>query len=431
MSTKRQRIAELAKRKPKICFTALNHYIDMEWMREAYRRLRKDSAPGVSGQTVEDYGRELNTNLETLIGKAKSGSYFAPPVKRVYIPKGTKGETRPIGIQETEDKLLQRAITMLMEPIYEQDFLECSYGFRPNRSAHDALRAIWEQCMDLRVRWILDIDIRKFFDTLVHKHLRRFLELRVRDGVITRLIGKWLNAGVLEHGTVHFPKEGTTQGQSISPLLSNIYLHYVLDLWFELVVKPRLHGGAFMVRFADDVAMGFASKEDAEKVLEVLPKRLGKFGLSLHEEKTRMISFGPPGTGGKRGTGTFDFLGFTHYWGKSWKGAWVIKRKTAKGRLSRALKRVSEWCRRNRHAPVAEQHVELSQKLRGHYAYYGVTNNDRWVTRFWHEVKGIWRKWLNRRSWKSRMPWEKFYELLKVYHLPEPRVVHDYCAAKP
>jgi RNA-directed DNA polymerase len=432
VSTKQQRIAELAKHKPEVSFTALNHYLDVDWLREAYRRLRTESAPGHDGQTVADYGVELEANLQSLLSRAKSGTYFAPPVQRVHIPKGTGKDTRPIGMPTTEDKLLQRAVAMLLEPIYEQDFLDCSYGFRPGRSAHGALSALWSQCMAGGVTWILDVDISKFFDTLEHAHLRAFLQHRVRDGVITRLIGKWLNAGVLEQGALHYPEAGTPQGGSASPLLSNIYLHYVLDRWFAQEVSPRLRGRAFMLRFADDAVMGFALQEDAEKVLRVLPKRFGKYGLTIHPDKTRLVAFGRPyGTGGKK-PGTFNFLGFTHYWGQSRRGTWVIKRKTARQRFSRGLKQIAAWCRHNRHRPVVEQHQELCQKLRGHFAYYGITGNGRWLRKFQQEVKKVWQKWLHRRSRSSTdMPWDRFTHLMERYRLPPARVVHSIYAAKP
>jgi RNA-directed DNA polymerase len=432
VSTKQQRIAELAKQRPEMSFTSLNPYLDVDWLREAYRRLRKASAPGYDGQTVAEYGQDLESNLQSLLDRAKSGTYFAPPVRRVHIPKGTGKETRPIGIPATEDKLLQRAVAMLLEPIYEQDFLDCSYGFRPGRSAHGALQALWSQCTMGGIKWILDVDISKFFDTLDKSHLRSFLQHRVRDGVITRLIGKWLKAGVLEQGALSYPEAGTPQGGSASPLLSNLYLHYVLDLWFAQDVLPRLRGRAFMTRFADDVVMGFEHQEDAEKVLRVLHKRLGKYGLTLHPDKTRLVAFGrPSGVSGSKPE-TFDFLGFTHYWGKSRRGKWIIKRKTAHERLNRGLKRIAEWCRRNRHRPIAEQHKELCQKLRGHYAYYGITGNDLWMQRFSHGVKRAWQKWLHRRSRSSTdMPWDRFNRLLERYRLPPPRVVHSVYAAKP
>jgi len=432
VSTKQQRIAELARQQPEMSFTSLNHYLDVDWLREAYRRLRKASAPGYDGQTVADYGKDLESNLQSLLNRAKSGSYFAPPVRRVHIPKGTGNETRPIGIPATEDKLLQRAVAMLLEPIYEQDFLDCSYGFRPGRSAHGALGDLWSQCMASGVQWILDMDISKFFDTLEPSHLRSFLQHRVRDGVITRLIGKWLNAGVLEEGVLHYPEAGTPQGGSISPLLSNAYLHYVLDQWFAQEVKPRLRGRAFMIRFADDAVMGFEFQEDAEKVFRVLPKRFGKYGLTIHPDKTRLVAFGRPrGTAGKR-PGTFDFLGFTHYWGKSRRGKWIVKTKTARERLSRGLKRIDEWCRRHRHEPVATQHRVLCQKIRGHYAYYGMTGNGLWLKKFNQGVRRIWQKWLHRRSrTPSDMPWDRFVRLMERYPFPPIRVVHSVYAAKP
>jgi RNA-directed DNA polymerase len=432
VSTKQQRIAELAKQQPEVSFTSLNHYLDIDWLHEAYRRLRKDSAPGYDGQTVVDYGKALEANLASLLDRAKSGTYFAPPVRRVHIPKGSGKDTRPIGIPATEDKLLQRAVAMLLEPLYEQDFLDCSYGFRPGRSAHGALSALWSQCMTGEITWILDMDISKFFDTLDQAHLRSFLRHRVRDGVITRLIGKWLNAGVLEQGVVHYPEAGTPQGGSISPLLSNVYLHYVLDQWFAQEVMPRLRGRAFILRFADDAVMGFALKEDAEKVLRVLPKRCGKYGLTIHEGKTRLVAFGRPnGTNGNK-PGTFDFLGFTHYWGKSRRGKWIVKPKTARQRLSRGLKRIAEWCRRNRHRPVVEQHKELCRKLQGHFAYYGITGNGLWLRKFKQGVRRIWQQWLHRRSRSSTdMPWDRFTRLLERYRLPPVRVVHSIYAAKP
>jgi group II intron reverse transcriptase/maturase len=354
--TKQRRIAELAKQRPDVSFTSLNHSLDVDWLREAYRRLRKDSAPGQDGRMVAEYGKDLETNLPSLLDRAKSGTYVAPPVRRVHIPKGAGKATRPIGIPTTEDKLLQRAVAMLLEPIYEQDFRDCSYGFRPGRAAHGALKALWSHCMTGRTQWILDVDISQFFDTLDQSHLRSFLQHRVRDGVITRLIGKWLKAGVFEQGVRHHPETGTPQDGSASPLLSTIYLHYVLDLWFAQEVIPRLRGRAFMTRFADDVVMGFEHREEAEKVLHVLPKRFGKYGLTVHPAKTRLVAFGRPGPTKGNQPETFDYLGFTHYWGKSHRGKWIVKQKTVRQRLSRGCKRIAEWCRRNRHRPVAEQH---------------------------------------------------------------------------
>jgi group II intron reverse transcriptase/maturase len=306
-----------------MAFTSLNHYLDLDWLVEAYNRTRKDAAPGVDGQTANDYGLTLWDNLEALLDRAKSGTYRATPVRRVYVPKGTGTETRPLGIPTLEDKILQRAVVMALEPIYEQDFLPCSYGFRPGRSAHQALQALWQQTMGLGGCWLVEVDIRKFFDTLDRGQLRGLLRQRVRDGVLLRLIDKWLQAGVLEGAELTHPEAGTPQGGVISPLLANIYLHYVLDEWFEREVKPRLKGRAFLVRYADDFVMGFAWEEDARRVLDVLPKRLGKYGLTIHPDKTRLVPFvRPPQRSSSADRGapqpeSFDFLGFTHFWSRS------------------------------------------------------------------------------------------------------------------
>jgi group II intron reverse transcriptase/maturase len=428
VSTKQQRIAELAKQSPQMGFTSLNHHLDLDWLLEAYDRTRKDGAPGVDGQTDSDYGVTLLDNLESLLDRAKSGTYFAPPVRRVHIPKGTGNETRPLGIPTLEDKILQRAVVMVLEPIYEQDFLDCSYGFRPGRSAHLALEAIWHQTMAMGGCWLLDVDIRKFFDTLDHAYLRELLRQRVRDGVLLRLIDKWLQAGVLEDGNVSYPEAGTPQGGVISPLLSNVYLHYVLDVWFEQVVKPRLKGRAFLVRYADDFVMGFACEEDARRVLDVLPKRFGKYGLTIHPDKTRLVPFRRPGRGHLRPgleaepqPGSFDFLGFTHYWSRSKKGPWVVKRKTAGSRFHRAVKRIGEWFRLNRHLPLLEQIQTFALKLKGHYLYYGgVMGNLRCLQRFRYEAVRLWQKWLSRRKRRGQFSWERMNRLLKAIRLPQP-----------
>lgn len=429
ISTRLQRIAELAKRSPKICFTSINHHIDLAWLLEAHRRTRKGGAAGIDGQTSEAYERDLEGNLLVLLEKAKTGFYRAPAVKRVHIPKGDGKETRPLGIPTFEDKILQRAVAMVLEAIYEQDFLDCSYGFRPGRSAHQALDVLREGLMAMKGGWIIEVDIRKFFDTLNHGDLRDILQQRVRDGVLLRLIGKWLNAGVLEDGNLVFPKSGTPQGGVISPLLANVYLHEVIDRWFEEVVKPRLKGHGFLVRYADDLVMVFSQEVDARRVMKVLPERFGRYGLTLHPTKTRLIAFkrpplDPPGPGG--GTSeTFDLLGFTHYWGRSQKGHWVVKRKTAKDRFSRGLKAVAEWCRKHRHLPVKEQHRTLDRKLRGHYGYYGITGNSKALGRFREGVTQIWRKWLDRRSNRSNVTREWFGRLLRRYPLPPAIAIHS------
>lgn len=435
--TIQQRIAQVARERPQEVFTSLNHYLDVEWLKAAYERVKPDSAPGIDGQSWADYGRDLERNLLGLLHRVKSGSYVAPPVKRVHIPKGDDKETRPIGMPTIEDKVLQRAVAMLLEPIYEQDFKCFSYGFRPGRSAHEALACLWSQCMKHQINWILDVDVRKYFDTLKHGILGEFLELRVRDGVIGRLIGKWLHAGVLERGRLSYPEEGTPQGGVISPLLANIYLHYVLDCWYLESVRPRMKGRTLLVRFADDFVLGFENQEDAEKVYAVLFRRFEKYGLKLHAEKTRLVRFGRPrdgaGDSGGEGTppGTFDFLGFTHYWGKSRKGQWVIGRRTSRKRLGRSLKAISQWCRKHLHEPLRVQVEALGRKLKGHFGYYGITGNHAALARYRWEVIRIWRKWLARRGDPEGMPWGRMNRLLSFFRLPEARVVHSIYAAKP
>ena len=398
------------------------------WLQEAYSRTRKDGAAGVDGATAEQYAEHLGDNLRSLLDRFKSGQYQAPPVKRVYIPKGSGSQTRPIGIPTFEDKVLQRAVAMVLEAVYEEDFLACSYGFRPGRSAHDALRDLWRELMGLGGGWVLEVDIRSFFDELDHDHLRTFFDRRVRDGVIRRAIGKRLQAGVLEEGRLKHPVTGTPQGGVISPVLSNIYLHEVVDRWFEEEVKPRLGGRAVLIRYADDFVIAFAEEKDARRVEEVLPKRLARFGLQLHPEKTRLVRFQAP-RGKERpspsdGPGSFTFLGFTHFWGKSRKGNWVVKRKTAASRFTRSLSRVREWCRRWRHEPVPWQQRQLSRGLRGHYAYYGITGNYQALSNFHRQVTREWRKWLHRRSQKAKMTWERFNRLFVNYPLLRPRIVH-------
>jgi group II intron reverse transcriptase/maturase len=409
-------------------FTSLNHHLDLTWLIEAYQQTRKDGAPGVDGQTAEDYGRSLVGNLESLLDRAKSGAYRAPPVRRVRIPKGTGTETRPLGVPTLEDKVLQRAVVLALEPIYEQDFLPCSYGFRPGRSAHQALQALWQQTMALGGCWLVEVDIRKFFDTLDHAHLRTLLRRRVRDGVLLRLIDKWLQAGVLEGGDLTYPEAGTPQGGVISPLLANVYLHYVVDEWFEQEVKPRLKGRAFLVRYADDFVMGFACEEDARRVLDVLPKRLGKYGLTIHPDKTRLLPFVRPDRVPAESVGpsgppseSFDFLGFTHFWSRSKQGRWVVKRKTAGSRFQRAVKRIGDWCRLNRHWPIRVQYQALWQKLRGHFQYYGgVMGNSRALWCFRKRVQEFWKKWLARRGGQGWWSWARMQSVLGRYVLPMP-----------
>jgi group II intron reverse transcriptase/maturase len=424
ISPKLLRIAELAREKPQTALTTLAHAIDLDLLLEAYRRTRKDGAVGVDGRTAVAYAEHLEENLRALLERAKAGTYRAPPVRRVHIPKADGSKTRPIGIPTFEDKVLQRAVAMVLEAVYEQDFRDCSYGFRPGRSAHQALQVLWKGLMDLGGGWVLELDIERFFDALDHQKLREILRQRVRDGVLLRLIGKWLEAGVLEEGSLVHPETGTPQGGVISPLLANVFLDTVLDAWFEDVVRPRLRGRALLVRYADDAVMVFASEEDARRVWKVLAKRFEKYGLSLHPEKTRLLHFGRPSPRGPRPE-TFDFLGFTHYWGRSRRGKPAVLRKTARDRFTRSLRAIAQWCRRQRHLPLVEQHRELGRKLRGHYAYYGITGNQPALSRLRHETQRVWRKWLDRRSQRARMTWERFWRVSARYPLPPARVVHS------
>jgi group II intron reverse transcriptase/maturase len=431
VSTKLEQIAKLAKQMPSARLRTLAHHIDIEWLHEAYRRVRKDGAAGVDGQTAEEYAKELGSNLQQLLDRAKSGDHYrAPPVRRVYIPKGDGTKTRPIGIPTFEDKVLQKAVAMVLEAVYEQDFRDCSYGFRPGRGAHDALEALRKQTMEMGGGWVLEADIEKFFDSVEHAKLREVLSQRVSDGVLTRLVGKWLKAGVMEDGRVRHPETGTPQGGVISPILANVYLHEVLDVWWERDVKPRLRGRTALVRYADDFVMVFETEEDARRVAEVLPKRFERYGLRLHPEKTRLVRFtrptsGPPNGGPGQGPESFDLLGFKHFWGKSRKGSWVVKKATAKDRYARILHRISEWCRANRHEPIEDQHATLTRKLRGHDAYFGVTGNGRALVTLRHGVQRVWQKWLSRRSWAAPVTWEHMNRLLRAFPLPPARVVHS------
>ena len=346
VSTKQARIAELAQRHAGAGLDNTHPAMDLEWLFEAFHRTRKDGAPGIDGVAWADYEGNLESNLASLLSRAKSGTYRAPPVRRAYIPKGD-GELRPIGIPTLEDRVLQRAVVMLLEPIVEKQFLDCSFAYRPGRSAHQALDRIWQATMEEGTCWVVDMDVRKFFDTLDHGHLREMVRKRVRDGVVTRLIDKWLAAGVMEDGEWHGVEQGTPQGGVISPLLANLFLHDVLDVWMAETVPPYLKGRVHTVRYADDAVIICGRKEDAEMLMRVLPKRFGRFGLTLHPEKNRLVRFERPTRRvGRDRDGqlpmTFNFLSFTHYWGRSRKGKWVVFRKTAKGRLARAITRIGE-----------------------------------------------------------------------------------------
>ncbi len=417
-----RRVADLAKSAPNMAFGTLAQHITPDLLQEAHRRTRKTGAPGVDDQTARDYEEDLSENIRRLHERMRSGRYRAPAVKRTYIPKADGKSMRPIGIPTFEDKIVQRGVTMVLETIYEQDFLDGSYGFRPGRSAHMALSDLRGGLQKMGGGWVLDVDIKNFFGALDHAKLKDILRLRMNDGTLLRFIGKWLKAGVLEAGNMTYPTQGTPQGGVISPMLANIYLHEALDKWFEFSVKPKLRGQAFLVRYADDFAIAFSEESDARLVMGVLPRRLGHFGLEIHPEKTKLLDFRKPTMGDPE---TFDLLGFTHYWARSRKGYWVVKQKTASKSLSRALKTLTVWCRTHRHLPVREQHRSLVRKLQGHCAYYGITGNARSLALYRHQLIRSWKKWLCRRSNKHQHGWAWYRQLLLRYPIPFARAVHS------
>ena len=426
ISTKLQEIAEQAIRYPEMVFTTLVHLIDVDFLREAYRLTRKDKAAGVDKVTAKEYARNLDENLADLYECLRTGRYIAPPVERVWIDKDEKSK-RPIGKPTFEDKIVQRAAVMLLGAIYEQDFHDFSHGFRKGHSQHQALREVWKQCTKMNISWILDADVSGFFDNLDHGWLREIIKRRVNDGGMLKLIGKWLNAGVVEKKILTYPEKGTPQGGVVSPMLSNIFLHHVLDDWFVKEVKPRIRGRCFLIRFADDFIIGFEMEEDAHRVMALLPKRFGRFGLSVHPKKTVLVKFRKPGFKENKANwnGTFDFLGFTHYWAKSHRGYWVIRRKTRKKKIKLFLKSVWLWLRVNRHLTLKEQYMMLCLKLRGHYQYYGIRGNYKALNNVYHYAKRYWRYWLSRRSHKGNVNWEKFVvSILDKYRLPTPRIIH-------
>lgn len=423
VSTKQARIAGLARQMPETALFSLSHHVDIAWMHEAYRRTRKDGAAGIDGVTAKEFEQDLEANLQALLDGFKTMEYRAPPVRRVEIPKPAGG-TRSLGIPTLADKVLQRAVQMLLEPLYEQDFYDLSYGFRPNRSAHQAIDALDRALFKAgRTVWVLEVDVKSFFDTIDHQALRDLLRLRVADGPVVRSVGKWLRAGVLADGVITTSAAGTPQGGVISPLLSNIYLHHVLDTWWVKDVLPRMRGTAKLVRYADDFVMVFEREDEALKVQETLSKRFSRFGLTLHPEKTRLIRFTPPSDPGGRGRGSgFDFLGFTFFAKRNPAGGWFPRTKTSSKSTTHALRSMDRWLRRNRHRPIPEQHKGLETRLRGHFGYFGIQYNLAACWTLQWLVGRRWRKWLNRRSQRRSMTWSAFNRLLKRYPLPRPRV---------
>jgi group II intron reverse transcriptase/maturase len=429
MCTDIDRIAELAKEDPKRQFYSIAHLITVEKLYEAFRSLRKNASAGIDGVTYVEYETNAEENIRQLHRRLVAGKYQAQPLRRVYIPK-ENGKQRPISIPSLEDKIVQKVVVDLMNAIYEQDFLDCSYGFRPGRSPHQALDEVRRATFTRPTGWILELDIQSYFDKIVRDILIEMVEKRVRDGSVLRLIQKWIKVGVIEDGKLLMSETGTGQGQPISPLLANIYLHHALDVWFEEVVKPHLKGEAYEIRFADDAILCFQYREDAEKVMRVLPKRFEKYGLTLHPEKTRLIEFGRDAARNAKKQGkrpeTFDFLGFTHLCARNRKGKFAVHVRTIAKRLRRGLKAIADWCKQHRHEPVSEQQKALNAKLRGHYQYYGRPSNYCCIMQFYRRVRRIWREWLSRRTRGRPLTWERYGALLQQHPLLIPRITHSW-----
>jgi group II intron reverse transcriptase/maturase len=423
LSPKLLKVAERAKREPETRLLALAHLMDEELLKGAFDRIRKEAAVGVDGVTKEQYGARLEENIRALHTRMREGRYRHQPIKRVHIPKAA-GKTRPIGISTVEDKIVQNALTMVLGAIYEQDFVDCSYGFRPGRSAHDALRTVNAACMRGEVSWVLEADIESFFDSIDRKRLMEMLRQRVNDESFMRLVGKCLHVGVLDGEEYSEPDVGTAQGSTLSPMLGNIYLHHVLDVWLDREVRTRLRGKVCLVRYADDLVIGFERREEAEMVMAMLHQRMAEYGLRLHPAKTRLVAFRKPPRGGQggKGPGTFDFLGFTLLWRRTRKGPWAQNFKTQKARIQRAKMALTEYCRRHRHERVKEQHASLCRRTRGHYNYFGVNGNMASLVRLARAAERIWYTWLRRRSDRTRLNWQRFRDLLRAFPLPRPRI---------
>ena len=422
------RVNEAARRDKHLKFTALLHHVNVVSRQRAFRRLKRNASPGIDGETVSGYEQNLQQNLQSLCQRVHTGRYRAHPVRRVYIPKPDGGR-RPLGIPTLEDKIVQGAVAEVLSAIYEVDFLGFTYGFRPGRSPHDALKAWHTGLMTQRVNWVLDADIRSFFDSVDHEWLLRMVAHRVADRRVLRLIRKWLKAGALEGREWKETEQGTPQGAGISPLLSNIFLHYVLDLWAHQWRRRHARGRVIIVRYADDFAMGFEYEQDGREMLTALKERFAKFGLSLHEDKTRLFEFGKFASErrerrGERRCETFAFLGFTHYCGRSREGRFVVKRKTQGKRLTGKLKALRAEARRRMHVPVLRQWNWLVHVLRGHYAYYGLPSNFQSLQVFYVEVRRLWYRSLRRRDRKHAMTWDRFNVLLERFPLPRPRITH-------
>ena len=420
METKLAQIAEKAKATPQMVFTSIAHLIDVPHLEASFKKLRRWAAMGIDKRSYSDYEQDLKANILNLHQRLKEGRYQAPCIRRTWIPKGDGNGKRPLGISTIEDKIVQRAVSDLLTSIYDNDFSIHSYGFRKGKSAQQLLMYLRSRCMEYPFRWIIDADIKSCFDSFDHRMILEILKKRVNDGSILRLISQWIKAGVIDGEAIFKPQSGVPQGNIISPLLCNIYMHEVLDKWIE-GIRPMLTGEIFFVRFADDFVIGFENKEDAQRVYQTLPKRFNKYGLAIHPEKTRLLNFTPDNKGEGR---TFDFMGFTHYWAKSKRGYDVIKRKTKKAKANKIFKAMYEYCRDNRHLRIREQWTELCMKIRGYYAYFAIAGNFKFLQQVYKNATDYWFKWLNRRSQYNSYTWIGYKNLLKVFPLPRPRIIH-------
>lgn len=427
MQRKLDQIAIKAKRDKRLKFTSLVHLINEENLAECYKELKRNKACGIDQVTVEAYGENLEEKLRTLVDSMKRKQYQPQPVRRVYIPKVGSKEKRGLGIPSTEDKLVQIMLKKILENIYEANFLDHSYGFRPGRSCHQAVNALDKAVMHKPINYIVEVDIKKFYDNIQHKWLMRCLRERITDPNLLWLVKRFLKAGIVKAGYYESTKQGTPQGGIVSPVLANIYLHYVLDLWFEKKFKSQSRGSMQLIRYCDDFVMCCEKEEDAKEFLESLKQRLGKFGLEIAESKTRIVKFGKKewyqAEREKRRTNSFNFLGFTHYCGKSRNGRLMMKQKTAKTSLSRKIKETKEWMKmvRNRNR-LKDWWQKLKTKLVGHYSYFGISGNYRSLNQFYRSIIRLAFKWINQRSHKRSMNWEQYTYYLQVNPLPKPRI---------
>jgi group II intron reverse transcriptase/maturase len=431
MVTELERIAAKARCEPELRFTSLAHHVTRDRVEKNLKKIPNRSAPGCDGVTVAEAKRDFDQWIEPMLQSVHQQGYKAPPIRRVYIPKPGKQEKRPLGVPCVSDRALQRSTSEVLSAIYEEDFLPCSFGGRPGRGAHNALSTLNEVIAGKKVGWVLEADLKNFFGSLDHGWLLRFVEHRVGDPRMISLIRRWLKAGILEEGEIHPNEEGTPQGGSISVLLSNLYLHYVLDLWFERVVKPRLRGEAYLVRYIDDFVVCFQYREDAIRFQNVLRRRLEKFSLVLEPTKTKLVEFGRFAARhackrGRRRPETIYFLGFTLYCTRNQKGNFKVGFRTEKSRLQRSLANLSDLMRRIRHLPVRVQAVNLNRVLRGHYGYYGIAGNFRALQKVHRFVERYWRKMLNSRSREGSVTWEIFHEIKARFPLQRPRLRLNY-----